>query len=154
MIDTNKKKGHSSSRFYRTWRSILVRCNSPKYIEAHRYLKRGIKCEWNSFEEFYLDMNESYLKHVNLYGEKNTSIDRINNDGNYSKKNCKWSTSVEQNNNRSSNHLLDFEGKKQSIADWSRETGIPYNWIKLRIRRGWSVRKALTTKERKVNQFD
>jgi len=152
-MTVNIKHGLSYNRFHRIWRSIQHRCTSPKYIESHRYLERGIKCEWKDFEEFFKDMNDVYLQHVSIHGERNTSIDRINNDGNYSKSNCRWATRIIQANNTSNNHLLEFQGKKQSFADWSRETGIPYNWIKLRIKRGWSAEKTLTTKEKKVNQF-
>ena len=52
-----------------------------------------------SFENFKEDMYESYLKHVEEFGEKNTSLDRINSQKNYNKENCKWSTREEQSQN-------------------------------------------------------
>ena len=77
--------------------SIKSRCNNPNNAKYHRYGGRGIKNLWNSFEEFKNDMYESYLEHRknNSY----SSIDRIDNDGNYCKENCKWADYKEQSRN-------------------------------------------------------
>lgn len=64
------------------------------------YYDKWIKCEWNNFWEFLQDMKESYDKHVEEYWEKNTTIDRINCNWNYSKENCRRATYKEQYLNR------------------------------------------------------
>lgn len=141
-LATTYKHGLTKDRFHRIWRAIYLRCKDKENLI---YGGRGIKNEWTSFEQFKADMYESYLAHVKQFGEKQTSIDRTNNDGNYSKSNCKWATRVEQSNNRRSNHLLTFNGKSQSMADWARELNLTFTTVKERLKRGWSIEKTLTT---------
>jgi hypothetical protein len=82
-----------ATRIYRIWHGMSNRCNNPNNKDYFRYGGRGIKvCKrWSRFENFLKDMGEP---------NKNLSIERKNNDRGYSPSNCKWATSLEQNNNR------------------------------------------------------
>lgn len=91
-----KKHGLSKSPIHHIYRNIKDRCNNPKNKNYHLYGGRGIKISehWlgeNGFINFYNDMGDR---------PKGTSVDRINNDGNYEPGNCRWATTKQQANNR------------------------------------------------------
>ena len=81
---------------------MKTRCYNKKRKCYKNYGERGITVcnDWLSFENFYRDMNNSMEEHIKVYGKKNTSIDRINNNKGYSPKNCRWATCKEQRINQ------------------------------------------------------
>lgn len=136
--EANTTHGMFGTRTYNCWRSMLDRCSKPKKYAYHRYGGRGISvCDrWKeSFENFLEDMGEC---------PSNYELDRIDNDGHYTPENCQWASHQEQTNKRSSNHFIEYEGRRLTIAQWSGETGISQGALWHRINHGWSVEKALT----------
>ncbi len=129
-----KKHWMWNTRFYRIRYNILWRCYRD-WPRAKSYKDKWIICEWNSFEEFKADMYESYLKHVEEYWEKRTSINRIDNDWNYCKKNCEWNTQKKQMLNTSKNHYLTYKWKTQTTIEWCEELWIPEGTVRVRIMR-------------------
>ncbi len=137
---TTRTHGKTDTKVYETWCRIKARCynkNNPKYPD---YGGRGIEvcARWlNSFENFYEDMGE--------LSSKDHSIDRIDNDGDYEPGNCQWSTRREQGRNKRNNVWLEFKGKRQTVAEWSRETGISDFALYSRVRNNWTTEQVLTT---------
>jgi len=129
----NTKHGMADTRFNRIFGYIKVRCCNKNNKNFPKYGGRGIKNEWKSFEDFRNDMYEEYLKHVEVYGEKNTTIDRINGLGNYCKENCRWATIKEQQNNKSSNHFIRLDNINKTMSEWTSFLKIPYEFIHYRI---------------------
>lgn len=139
------RHGLSHTRFNVIWKNIKGRCNNVQRPDHERYGGHGIKCLWKSFVEFRDDMYKSYLKHIEVFGEKDTQIDRRDFDGNYCKENCRWVDCKTQQRNKKSNHLITFNGMTFCGTEWGDIVGIPGKIILQRIKRNWSVEKALST---------
>jgi hypothetical protein len=139
------KHGLARTKFYDVYSKIKSRCENKNDKDYKNYGGRGIRCFWKSFKEFKDDMYNDYLKHKKNNTGTNTRIDRIDNDGNYCKENCKWSTHKEQARNRRGNHLLTYKGKIQTLTEWAEEVKLPRHTLNNRIvKYGWSIKRALT----------
>ena len=122
--------GLSRSPLYKTWRGIHDRCENRNTTAYHRYGGRGITVcdEWSNFENFKYWADESgYDEHL--------TIDRIDNDDNYSPDNCRWVDMRTQGNNRSSNRVIEFKGYKHTVAEWARIFKVNDSTLRGRIAR-------------------
>jgi predicted nucleic acid-binding Zn ribbon protein len=138
--------GMTKDPFYITWARIKTVCSHKSDDRYYRYGGRGIKNCWKSFEEFRNDMYESYKIHLDKFGRLNTTIDRIDNNGNYCKENCKWATRKEQAGNRANRVEITFNGETHSIKEWSEIKHIKNSvlWNRL-FRNKWSIEKSLSS---------
>lgn len=145
LVARNTKHGLSKLPEYKLWKDIKARCYNTKNKFYHRYGARGVSVcpEWlESFENFFHDMGPR--------PEHGMSIDRIENNGNYCKSNCRWATPIEQANNKSSNRFIEYNGRVQSLSAWCRELDLNLSTVTGRIDvRGVSVTEALGTPTKK-----
>lgn len=140
------------SRLNRIYRGLKTRCNNLHNHAYSYYGARGITIcsEWADSSRVNTGkalVTQGWLA-FKKWAEENgytpdLTLDRIDNSKGYSPDNCRWVTRKVQANNRSSNHLISYKGKTQSIATWGRELGIDEKLISCRLLRGWSVKRAL-----------
>jgi hypothetical protein len=135
----------SKTAEYKSWASMKSRCDNPNNTYYSRYGGRGITYEtrWGNFEEFIKDMGNMPLEKMEL--------DRIDNEGNYCKDNCRWATRKEQTRNRGgkrATRLYTFNGKTMCIADWAKEIGIAAASLQKRLNKGWPLELALSPERR------
>lgn len=147
--ETCQKHGMRKTRLYTVWVDMRNRCSNPQNISYQWYGAKGIAVcpEWlgeHGFENF------SKWAYENGYDETaergKCTLDRKDSNGNYEPSNCQWKNSIEQNNNRSSNYIIEYLGEKKTLAEWCRELNMPYKAVHDRIKRyGWDIDKAFTT---------
>lgn len=120
--------GKSETKAYRAWLHCKERCYLKSCKKYPRYGGRGIAvCDrWrDSFENFYADMGDP--------PSENHSLGRINNDKDYSPDNCRWETVAEQMNNTSRSKFIAFDGRIQTLSQWSRELGVKTGTLRRRL---------------------
>jgi DNA-binding protein Fis len=143
--ERNEKHGHSHrgdvSPTYSRWHSLKRRCTDPTQDKRGNYYHRGIKvCDrWlESFENFLEDMGEC--------PSPDHSLERIDVNGDYCPENCEWILLSRQAYNKRNTKIYEFDGKKLTLPEWEKETGINEGTLRSRlVDMGWSVEKALTT---------
>ena len=128
----------------RRWVSMHDRCYNPDSVSYRYYGGRGITvCErWFEFQPFWDDMGQAPLDEWN---QKTCSIGRIDNNGNYEPSNCRWETQAQQNRNTVRTKYLEYKGEIKTRIEWARQYNVGSRRLYERLRRGWTVERALNT---------
>lgn len=135
----------SKSRLYKIWKDIKKRCSNKNSAWYKNYWWRWIQCLRKRYEDFRGDMLESYNEHIKIYWDKETTIDRIDVNWDYCKGNCKWSTRLEQSNNRRPNRRILYKWRiYPSLSLLCKCMDVNYNTVYCRIyTHWWSVEDAI-----------
>lgn len=123
------KHGYGGTPTYLSWQNAKGRCFNPKNKRYPDYGGRGITmCDrWrDSFEAFLEDMGER---------PEGTSIDRIENDGNYEPGNCRWARKGQQNGNVRGRTRIEHEGQTYSIKEFASLMNVDFANLYYRIRK-------------------
>lgn len=129
----------SGSRPYRIWLGMKSRCGNEDAWNYQRYGGRGISYakRWENFENFWEDMKDGY--------SKDKTLERKDNNGDYTPENCRWATVKEQNRNKRNNVKLTLNGETKTASEWSNQLDIPLKTIYERVNQGWNDKRVLTT---------
>ena len=122
---------------YWAWRDIKKRCYNPNNKWYCNYGGRGIKMQENwitNFMQFYEDVGPK--------PSKGYSIDRIDNNGDYTAENCRWASKETQDNNRRTNVFVEYENQKKTIAQWAKQFNVDPAMFRYFLNKGLNVEQA------------
>lgn len=138
---TRRTHNLTRNRFYKVWNDMIRRCYYKQEPSYKNYGARGISVcdEWRYSPIFFVDWCEStYPQDGGKY-----SIDRIDNNGNYSQENCRWSTQLEQMQNVHCNRNVTLNGETKCVAQWCRELNIAPQTVYKRVKKGMTHEEAI-----------
>lgn len=141
-----KFKFKRSGPLWSSYRCMHSRCYNKNNKDYYRYGGRGIivSKKWHNFDQFVIDMG---------IRPKNKTLDRINNNKNYNKSNCRWATNTEQQSNKENNIYITHRNKRMTATMWARELKISKATFFTRLNSGWDIEKIIKTKpDKRMNK--
>lgn len=139
--------GTKDSLTYKSWRSMLARCQGTS-SQRLPYKEKGIEVckEWRKdYFQFLKDMGER---------PEGTSIDRINNDLGYTPTNCRWASDSQQQRNRGKfNVKLFYRGEYKLLCEVAELAGIPQKLLRTRLKQGMILEDAVEPFNYKEKKF-
>ena len=150
IVALNTKHGSTNTRLFRIWASMKTRCGNKNTANYEDYGGRGIfvcdewKDDFAAFEKWALE---------NGYNDR-LSIDRIDNDKGYFPENCRWATMKQQQNNRRSNRLVEYNGEIHTVSEWAEMKNLRYDSLLARLNSGrYTVERALTEPQNERGKY-
>lgn len=114
---------------YSTWQNMRSRCRNPNNPYFRNYGGRGIAiCDrWESFRAFAEDMGPRPEGHT---------MDRIDNDGDYTPENCRWASKRDQARNQRKTLFVEIDGERHCVQDLADRYGVAPSTITRRLKNG------------------
>ena len=138
-IPADKKHNMRNHPAYSSWGNMKNRCNNPNWERYADWGGRGISYDpsWEFFIDFWADMGDTW--------KPGLTLDRIDNDGNYNKENCRWTTPVKQSRNRRDNRWVEYKGQKYVLKELCEIKGLlhKYRQIITRIENWGDIERAI-----------
>lgn len=136
LLKRNTKHGKAYTNSYFIWQAMKDRCLNSLNKHFNNYGGRGICIDpsWLDFNAFYKDMGDK---------PSGKSLGRIDNNGPYSKKNCRWETDIQQANNRRTTRYFTHNGETKPLREWAEELGLNPGTVTSRRLRGRAISQVL-----------
>lgn len=135
----NRSHGMSDHPYYTIWSKMWQRCTNPDDPKWPRYGARGIRvcARWKDFKQFVADMGPR---------PTGTTVDREDNDGDYTPGNCRWATAKQQRGNSSQELIrLTHENQTRTLVEWAKLKRMRWATLYWRVVIAkWDVARALT----------
>ena len=126
MLKAKATHGMSHTNEFDIWAGMIDRCT--RITVCQRWL--------DSFAHFYADMGPRPAKQW---------LDRIDNALGYTPENCRWATPKTQRINQRRTKIFTVDGVTGTLSDVARHFSLNYDMLKDRIKRGWSIERAIRT---------
>ena len=147
IANVNRKYEFVSKRLYAVYKSMMSRCYNPKAREYENYGGRGITVcdEWNG--DYGYDAFSKWALNDSGYDvnaeQGQCTLDRIDVGKGYSPDNCRWITNKAQQNNKRSNHLLEYNGEIHNVTEWADVLGMSVHKIRYHVSKGRTIKEIL-----------
>lgn len=115
---------------YESWSNMRRRCLDPQNPDYPYYGGRGI-----TICDRWVENYDAFVEDMGLKPDRGHTLERQDNSGGYSKKNCTWATRKQQSRNKRNNHIVVINGVGKTIADWADESGVSCRALWLRLQR-------------------
>lgn len=133
--------GLRHTRIYGIWNGMKIRCYDKNNHNYKKYGAKGITV-CNEWKDSFVAFNE--WAQANGYTDDLT-LDRIDPSGNYEPDNCRWVSQKIQQNNRSNNRIISYQGENYTLSQLSRKYNLNAGFLRRRLEFGWSVEDAINT---------
>jgi len=140
------KHGIHGSTIYRIWCGIINRCCNSKNKRWPDYGGRGI-----ALSPLWRNDPLAFANYLGPRPSPSHSVDRIDVNGDYEPGNVRWADRKTQQRNMRSNVVIKFNGESKCLSEWAEIIGIKQSCLAARIRRGWSLERAMSNLSYKYN---